>query len=78
VDDLDVAMWRMTWFSSRTPLPPSRSRPMSARPRPHVNSANGAETGPSLSWDGTTLYFGSNRPGGDGSTDHYLTTRSRN
>ena len=42
-----------------------------------VNSANGAETRPSLSWDGTTLYFGSTRPGGDGSTDHYVTTRSR-
>jgi WD40-like Beta Propeller Repeat len=44
---------------------------------PNVNSADGAETRPSLSWDGTTLYFGSNRPGGDGSTDHYMTTRSR-
>jgi Tol biopolymer transport system component len=44
---------------------------------PNVNSANGAETRPSLSWDGTTLYFGSNRPGGEGSTDHYVTTRSR-
>jgi hypothetical protein len=42
-----------------------------------VNSANGAETRPSLSWDGTTLYFGSTRPGGDGSADHYVTTRSR-
>jgi hypothetical protein len=44
---------------------------------PNVNSANGAETRPSLSWDGTTLYFGSTRPGGDGSTDHYVTTRTR-
>ena len=44
---------------------------------PNVNSANGAETRPSLSWDGTMLYFGSNRPGGEGSTDHYMTTRSR-
>jgi Tol biopolymer transport system component len=44
---------------------------------PNVNSADGAETRPSLSWDGTTLYFGSTRPGGEGSTDHYVTTRSR-
>jgi hypothetical protein len=42
-----------------------------------VNSAAGAETRPSLSWDGTTLYFGSTRPGGEGSTDHYVTTRDR-
>lgn len=44
---------------------------------PNVNRADGAETRPSLSWDGTTLYFGSNRPGGEGSTDHYVTTRER-
>ena len=44
---------------------------------PNVNSAAGAETRPSLSWDGTTLYFGSTRPGGEGSTDHYVTTRDR-
>ena len=43
---------------------------------PAVNSSNGAETRPSLSWDGTTLYFGSTRPGGDGGADHYVTTRS--
>ena len=45
---------------------------------PEVNSANGADTRPSLSWDGTTLYFGSTRPGGDGGADHYVTTRSLN
>jgi hypothetical protein len=44
---------------------------------PTVNSADGADTRPSLSWDGTTLYFGSTRPGGDGSADHYVTTRDR-
>jgi Tol biopolymer transport system component len=41
-----------------------------------VNSA-AAETRPSLSWDGTTLYFGSTRSGGEGSSDHYVTTRER-
>ena len=43
----------------------------------NVNSADGAETRPSLSWDGSTLYFGSNRTGGEGSTDHYVTTREQ-
>jgi WD40 repeat protein len=42
---------------------------------PDVNSAQGADTRPSLSWDGTTLYFGSTRPGGEGMADHYMTTR---
>jgi hypothetical protein len=34
-----------------------------------------SETRPSLSWDGTELYFGSNRPGGEGDADHYVTRR---
>lgn len=44
---------------------------------PNVNAADGAETRPSLSWDGTILYFGSTRPGGEGMADHYVTTRER-
>lgn len=40
-----------------------------------VNSA-ASETRPSLSWDGTTLYFGSTRTGGDGNSDHYVSTRT--
>jgi hypothetical protein len=43
---------------------------------PNVNSIAG-DTRPSLSWDGTTLYFGSTRSGGDGSNDIYVTTRER-
>lgn len=43
---------------------------------PNVNSA-AAETRPSLSWDGTTLFFGSTRAGGEGASDHYVTTRDR-
>lgn len=37
-----------------------------------------AETRPSLSWDGTTLYFGSTRTGGgaEGNADHYVSTRA--
>jgi len=42
-----------------------------------VNSAAGDETRPSLSWDATTLYFGSNRPGGEGASDIFVTTRQR-
>ncbi len=42
----------------------------------NVNSA-ASVTRPSLSWDGATLYFGSNRSGGgaEGDSDHYVTTR---
>ncbi len=43
---------------------------------PQVNSTAG-ETRSSLSWDGKRLYFGSNRPGGEGSSDIYVTTRER-
>jgi len=39
---------------------------------PAVNSPAG-ETRPSLSWDGTTLYFGSTRVGGQ--SNIYVTTR---
>ncbi|MCA1735818.1 MAG: hypothetical protein LC739_06830 [Actinobacteria bacterium] len=50
------------------------SEPMNLGPA--VNSI-ASETRPSLSWDGTTLYFGSTRIGGttEGSTDIYFTTR---
>ena len=49
---------------------------------PSVNTALGAETRPFLSSDGTTLYFGSTapasvRPGAEGASDIYMTTRSR-
>jgi Tol biopolymer transport system component len=42
----------------------------------NVNSA-AAETRPSVSADGRTLYFGSTRPGGEGSSDHYMTAREK-
>ena len=42
----------------------------------NVNST-AADTRPSISWDGTTLHFGSARAGGEGSTDIYVTTRQR-
>lgn len=43
---------------------------------PSVNSS-ASETRPSLSWDGTTLYFGTTRAGNEGSSDIYVTTRPR-
>lgn len=44
---------------------------------PSVNSAAG-ETRPSLSWDGTSLYFGSSRPESEAaSPDIYVTTREK-
>jgi ribosomal protein L24E len=45
---------------------------------PAVNGMEtSSETRPSLSWDGTTLYFGSDRSGGEGNADHYVTTREK-
>jgi WD40-like Beta Propeller Repeat len=35
------------------------------------------ETRPTLSWDGLTMYFDSNRPGGEGLSDNYVTTREK-
>lgn len=43
---------------------------------PGINSPDN-EVRPSLSWDGTRLYLGSNRPGGEGSSDIYVAERSR-
>ncbi|MEO5588883.1 MAG: hypothetical protein ABIS03_04795 [Gemmatimonadaceae bacterium] len=43
----------------------------------NVNSVLGSETRPSLSWDALTLYFGSNRPGGEGGSDIFVTTRDQ-
>jgi hypothetical protein len=43
---------------------------------PQVNSSS-AETRPALSFDGLTLYFGSSRPLGRGSSDIYMSTRSK-
>lgn len=62
------------WTSTRTSTSDPWSTP--ANLGASVNSsANDLRA--SLSWDGTTLYFGSTRAGGEGSQDLYVTTRER-
>jgi Tol biopolymer transport system component len=59
------------WTSTRA----STSDPWSTPTNLVVNTA-ASEDRPSLSWDGATLYFGSNRTG-EGSFDLYVTTRAK-
>ena len=62
------------WTSTRTSKADPWSTP--ANLGPNVNSsANDLRA--SLSWDAKTLYFGSTRPGGEGSQDIYVTTREK-
>ena len=60
------------WSSTRWRLRASWSVPVNLGPE--VNSA-AAETRPSFADHGRTLYLGSTRPGGEGSSDLYVTTR---
>jgi Tol biopolymer transport system component len=62
------------WVSTRNSTSDPWSTPVNLGPA--VNSA-AAETRPALSFDGWTLYFGSARLGGSGSSDIYVTTRAR-
>lgn len=41
---------------------------------PAINTEHN-EFCPTLASDGQTFYFGSDRPGGEGSSDHYVTHR---
>jgi len=62
------------WSASRDSIVAAWSAPVNLGP--NVNSpAN--ETRPSLSWEGTTLLFGSTRPGGEGISDIFYATRDR-
>jgi hypothetical protein len=45
--------------------------------QPPVVNTTAFDGAPALSFDGTTLYFFSERPGGFGKRDLYMTTRAR-
>ena len=63
------------WSAARASTADSWDLPQNLGPQ--VNSA-APDTRPFLSWDATTLYFGSARAGSEGgSSDIYVTTRSR-
>jgi hypothetical protein len=62
------------WSASRDSIAGDWSAPVNLGP--NVNSTAN-ETRPSLSWEGTTLLFGSTRPGGEGISDIYYATRDR-
>ena len=62
------------WRSTREHTSDAWSAPVNLGPG--VNST-GFDGAPSLSFDGTTLYFFSDRPGGSGGNDLYVTTRTR-
>ena len=60
------------WVATRETTRDAWSRPVNLGAT--VNSEN-EDRGPALSLDGTTLYFSSDRPGGYGMQDLYVTTR---
>lgn len=62
------------WTSSRASLDAPWAAPT---PIDVINSSAG-ESRASLSWDGKTLVFGSARPGGNGGSDVYISTREKN
>jgi hypothetical protein len=62
------------WSTSRDSVHESWSEPVNLGPG--VNSSM-VDVRASLSWDGQTLFFGSNRAGGEGSQDLYFTTRTK-
>lgn len=62
------------YSATRATVDDAWSTPVNLGPNVNGTSAS-SETRPSLSWDGTTLYFGSNRAGGEGDSDHYVSKR---
>ena len=60
------------WSASRASISADWSTPVNLGP--NVNSTAN-ETRPSLSWDARTLLFGTTRPGVEGSSDIYYSTR---
>jgi hypothetical protein len=61
------------WTSTRASISDPWSAPVNLGP---VVNSSVNDMRPSLSWDGTTLYFQSNRPGGSGGVDIWVTTRT--
>jgi hypothetical protein len=62
------------WVSTRESTEDPWSTPVNLGPVVNSTAFDGA---PALSWDGTTLYFFSERAGGIGKRDLYLTTRTK-
>lgn len=62
------------WVSTRATTADPWSTPANLGPTVNSTAFDGA---PALSFDGTTLYFFSARPGGFGANDLYVTTRAR-
>jgi hypothetical protein len=72
------------WVSTRASTADAWSMPVNLDP---INPATGEPTcvtnsssvdgAMALSWDGTTLYFFSNRPGGFGGNDLWVSTRNK-
>jgi hypothetical protein len=62
------------WVSTRATTLDPWSTPVNLGPTVNSTAFDGA---PALSFDGTTLYFFSERPGGSGKRDLYVTTRAR-
>ncbi len=62
------------WVSTREETSDTWSIPVNLGPPVNTQFAEG---GPALSWDATTLYFYSDRPGGSGLWDLYVTTRRK-
>ena len=62
------------WVSTRASTLDPWSTPVNLGAVVNTTAFDG---GPALSFDGTTLYFHSNRPGGTGGNDLYVTTRPR-
>ncbi len=62
------------WVSTRATTHDSWSRPVNLGPPINSSAFDGA---PALSWDGDTLYFYSQRPGGLGGSDLYVSTRKK-
>ncbi len=62
------------WTATRASISDPWSAPVNLGPL--VNSSV-TDQRPSLSWDGTTMYFQSTRPGGSGGSDLWVTTRTK-